>query len=225
MSDVKRAIRGIPPKQDKEGPASDKQIGYLRSFGYFPEKLIADLGMWQASYLIDKAMQIKESEENEPRQRLRGKTKPTQYSLGGCLILIVGALIVGTVLTQTCGHKSTVSEIPPARRTVTPPKFAKPPELPEINPPPTEEPPTVPIKPIIPQLPGIASFEGMTLPVSVVVIESFSLLGSTGKETTMPIGAIIKVTNRTERGTLTMENKGALFVGNEARLIHKVKAQ
>lgn len=67
------------------------------------------------------------------------------------------------------------------------------------------------------------SFEGSEFPVSVNTTQPLSLLNKDGKDTPIPPGSTIKIVSRAEKGTLTMEINGAVFVGNESRLAGKVK--
>jgi hypothetical protein len=66
------------------------------------------------------------------------------------------------------------------------------------------------------------SFGGISLPVSVTVVESVSLLNAAGEDTSFPAGSIIAVKERKPSGTLTTEINGSMFVGNESRLAGKV---
>jgi hypothetical protein len=69
----------------------------------------------------------------------------------------------------------------------------------------------------------LKSLEGVSLPVTLSVVEPVSLLNAAGKEGVFPVNSVIKVTKRTERGTLSLEINGAIFVGNESRLSGKVR--
>jgi hypothetical protein len=65
--------------------------------------------------------------------------------------------------------------------------------------------------------------EMIDLPTTLIATEPISLLNAAGKEVSMPANTRINVTKRTGHGTLTMEINGALFVGNESRILGKVK--
>ena len=69
----------------------------------------------------------------------------------------------------------------------------------------------------------LKTLEGVPLPRTVVVTESLNLLNERGKETAIPVGSIIKIEKRGEKGSLTCQIDGALFVGNELRFFGKVK--
>jgi len=69
----------------------------------------------------------------------------------------------------------------------------------------------------------LTTFEGVNLPVTVITTEAFDLLNQEGKETAIPVGSIVSVEKRGEKGALTTHIKGALFVGSELRLSGKVK--
>ena len=236
MSRIKSAIKGIPRLQPEEEVASDKQIGYLRSFGYFSEKLISNLGMWQASYLIDKAIQIKESEESEedePRQLLRGKTRKSKNGGCGCLLLVGVALFAGAASVKNCGSDKNAFPTPSLADAEIAPRIPTRPKQAEIETsPPVDQPAPyedsfaiLSEKTTAPPRPGLGSFDGLHFPLSIVAIEPFSLLDKAGKETAVAVGTLIQIISRTEKGTLTMEIGGSAFVGNEGRLFYKVKAQ
>jgi len=95
---------------------------------------------------------------------------------------------------------------------------------------PTLHPPrevTVPARELPPQtrkdLADSASFESLILPATVVATDEISLLNNTGKETLIPSGSVIQITKRGDKGTLTMQINGSLFVGHESRLLGKFK--
>jgi hypothetical protein len=80
-------------------------------------------------------------------------------------------------------------------------------------------------KQAVPEPQILNSLEGVSLPKTVIVTESFNLLNEVGKETKIPVGAIIKIEKRGDKGSLTCQIDGTLFVGNEYRLFGKVKAR
>jgi hypothetical protein len=67
------------------------------------------------------------------------------------------------------------------------------------------------------------SFEGVSLPCTVVVIgsQSVNLLNAAGKEISFPENTIITINKRSDGGTLTMQIHGKAYVGNEYRLSKK----
>jgi hypothetical protein len=72
---------------------------------------------------------------------------------------------------------------------------------------------------------GILSLDGMVLPITLVTTAPITFLNAEGKETAIPAGSVIKIAKRSDKGTMTMQINGALYVGNEMRLSGKVKRQ
>jgi hypothetical protein len=64
----------------------------------------------------------------------------------------------------------------------------------------------------------------MAFPITVTTTQPFTLLDKAGKETPIPLGSSIKVMSRGKLGSLAMEINGAIFVGNEERLLGKIEA-
>lgn len=96
-----------------------------------------------------------------------------------------------------------------------------------VPPPPPSRTVTGPEREVPPQphkdLPDAPSFAGIALPATVVVTEQVSLLNGAGQETVVPSGSVIQITKRSDKGTLTLQINGALFVGHESRLLGKTK--
>lgn len=219
MADIKKALRNIPEKQPGEESANEGQKGYLRSFGYFSEKLIKDLGVLQASYLIDQADLIKaEGSANidaSPKRpgRLGGFVRLILF-LGVLALLFVvwkrflkpeisDALDATVPKTEVAG--SDVSNQSVERET-------SPQDRPDLVSEQTPEP--------VDEALDLASIQ---YPALVVTTQDFALLNKEGKETPIEIGTTIKIVERSELGTLKMEIGGELFVGNESRIIGKIK--
>lgn len=78
-------------------------------------------------------------------------------------------------------------------------------------------------KGVVPESQVLTSLEGVALPKSVIVTEQLSLLNEAGQEARVPIGSVIRVVKRSDKGTLTMTIDGASFVGHESRLAGKAK--
>lgn len=223
MADIKSALRNIPEKQSDEESASERQLGYLRSFGYFSERLIKDLGVWQASYLIEQALLIKEegsanidASQNRTRKR------------GGCgrLLFLLLLLFLVIVIVRNCS-KSEIDD------TDNPSESQSELNIPEVSgnagepkvPSGVEHESEVsPAPEASPEAPGMPlDLASVQYPAIVVTTERFGLLNSAGKETPIAVGTLIKIAKRSELGTLTMEIGEELFVGNESRLIGKVE--
>ena len=204
--------------------------------GFFSELAIQDLGVWQASYLIDQAFIIRDSIKSEGR--IQSKRRPKKRN--GCLIfvlLILGVIMWGIKNSGDSAHmgnqinKEQSNEAESSKHAEAKESLEKMLAQIKLN----EElkkqaqpsPPTVkiPEQISIPEPQGLASLEKMELPLSVVTIEPFSLLNKIAKETPILTGTVIKITNRSKTGTLTAEINGELFVGNEDRLLGKIKSQ
>ncbi|QTN31654.1 hypothetical protein HZ994_04725 [Akkermansiaceae bacterium] len=223
MADIKGALRNIPEKQTGEEPADEGQKGYLRSFGYFSEKLIKDLGALQASYLIDQAELIKA--EGSANIDLSGKKSG---KLGGlvrlivlCAVLILAIVIGKKFLGSGTDDQATRSESQTDK------------SLPEVSgnaggqegsqmegAQKTEDPITEPQPDS-----GWKSLDLATIeyPATVLCTKGFSLLNHEGKETPIPVGTMIEIADRTDLGTLKMQIDGELFVGNESRVAGNVE--
>lgn len=67
------------------------------------------------------------------------------------------------------------------------------------------------------------SFENQQFPLYVAVTNEARLLNNEGKEIVIPKGSMLKIDSRSAKGTLTLTFEGKLFVGNESRLLGKVK--
>ena len=220
MADIKSALRNIPERKPGEEPANEGQKGYLRSFGYFSEKIIKELGASQAAYLADQADLIKkEGSANidiyQKKPRILGKLIVIVVLLG--LIALVhfkGKELFGPKadgLEQPAGRQSEAPKPDVPNREVTrnePRSEVKP------VPAPVQEAPEKPL--------DLASVK---YPAVVVATDPIGLLNSAGKETPIAVGTLIRIAKRSELGTLTMEINGALFVGNESRLFGKVRLQ
>jgi hypothetical protein len=230
VSHLKSILKGIPPRQPSEEPASQKQLGYLRSFGYFSEKQISNLGMWQASYLIDKAVAMREIEtEREIKGSERLSARTTRGNGSGCLLLIA-VIVGGFFLIRSCSKTedtntgTEVTELPQPHIKLDPVATAEPKDQ-EVDPKikPREEPELIPLETAEPLSTEINSFEQMTFPVSVIVTKPITLLDRTGKDTLIPADSTLKIVSRGKKGTLTVDWNGVVFVGNEDRLFLKVK--
>lgn len=89
--------------------------------------------------------------------------------------------------------------------------------------PPTIKPEKKPITPLPEESRILSTLEGVGFPITVLSTDQFELLNETGMETPIPVGSVIKIEKRGVKGSLTMQIKGAMFVGNELRLLGKVK--
>lgn len=232
MPSVKRALLGIPPKQPNEEPASERQIGYLRSFGYFTEKTILSLGMWQASYLIEQAIQIRESEKGAHDQQLEPRKGKSSPGFAKWVVLFVVAFLVffgvGKLLMSRAGDSEPHSkEIPLPFSSQVTPKEGTPTAKAETAPPPAA-PPVVPpppkvIEDIDPVSGVVRKLASTLLPVTIETVDEISLRDEAGKETPIPPGVALQINKRTPGGTLTLVSSGKTYVGNEDRLLGKVR--
>ncbi|MEI6654158.1 MAG: hypothetical protein WCP45_05265 [Verrucomicrobiota bacterium] len=225
MAKAKISIKDVPPRERGEESATEKQLDYLRRLTKLNESDLARLGKWQASNLIDIAKMMRD-------QAGFSRTKITKKT--GCLFLIVVAIIMFFAIVA--GMKGTKSppnsddkpnpklhdttNASPGVENKTPPiaKPGNPPGNDLLTPLPTDQTPSKKSE-------FLTNLEGVSLPLSVISTDEFTLLNEAGKETDIPIGTIIKISERGAKGSLTTEIKGKLFVGNELRLLGKVKPQ
>ena len=221
MSDIKRAIRNIPKRQPGEEPVSQRQIGYLRSFGYFSEKLIKNLGVWQASHLIEQAKLIKEEgsaniDASQNKQRKKG----------GCGKLILFLLVLFVVIGIASKRSGSEDDNPSneSESEVANPKIPVKVDEDKTT---KRAKPEGKADPVPEQIPKVVEksldLAVIQYPATLVTTERFELLNEVGKETPIPVGTIIKIQSRTDLGTLEMTIGGKLFVGNEIRLKGKIE--
>jgi hypothetical protein len=223
MADVKRAIRGLPPRGANEPPATERQKGFVRSFGYFTERLIQSLGIEQASYLINEAIAIRDQGRYDDRWY---RVPRKHYGCGSLILIIVVIATVTGIASHFLSSNSsspsdlTESESKPAakeRREKPTPSMKS-----HVNGHGVSENQFAPavVQPI--ETPSL-NFEIMEFPVVVVTNDKVDLLNQEGKETPIGVGTSIKIMKRTPAGTLTMEIDGKLFFGNEARFLKKIR--
>ena len=219
----RKKSKGLPSRQPGEGPATDDQLGYLRSLADIDEDELQALGKWQASHLITKLVEDRDSGERDHGART--------HSIGGLfkLVFVLILAFIGWkgfsfVRDSMANSSSATTDVIPTVAT-TPARHTLPPKRPL-----TAESLIEPLKPKESELPAIqippgtlATLEDTTLPALLVTSEEITLRNSTGKEVTIPTGTGINVTDRTTHGTLTMQIGGALFVGNESRISGKVE--
>jgi len=197
MAKVEFTVKDIPRKKPGEEPATQKQLEYLRQLAPFKESDLKNLGKWQASYLIDQAKEI--------RDRIsHGKLRRKKQGCG-CLSIVVLVLAIGVLVKLGQDSHSDSTDKKPTSKA-------------------QESHKQVPLEqPTLPKSDLVTTFENINLPVAVITTKEFDLLNEVGKETTIPVGSVIMVEKRGDKGALTMHVKGALFVGNELRLSGKVK--
>ena len=70
---------------------------------------------------------------------------------------------------------------------------------------------------------GAGAFGTFSVTNDISKYTKAKMFNKVGKETTIPIGAIITIEERKNLGSLTMKIAGEVFVGNESRLLHKVR--
>jgi hypothetical protein len=220
MADIKSALRNIPEKQPGEEAANEGQKGYIRSFGYFSEKLIKNLGSLQAAYLADQADLIKK--EGSANIDIYQK-KPRKLGKPIIIVVLLGLIaLVHFKGKELFGPKADGLDQPAGRQSEAPK-----PEVPKREG--TRKEPRSEVSPVpapVPEAPEMPlDLASVQYPAVVVATGPFVLLNSEGKETPIAAGTLIRVAKRSELGTLTMEINGALFVGNESRLVGKVRLQ
>ncbi len=223
MADIKGALRNIPEKQKSEERANEGQKGYLRSFGYFSEKVIKDLGMLQAAYLIEQAELIK----RDGSARIdTSRKKPRKLGALVGLIVLCGILALailigkkflgsGTDGAATRSESKTEGGLPEA------PGNAWGREGSKME---TEQKAADPITEPRPDSGGKSlDLSMIEYPATVLATKAFTLLNKEGKETPIPVGTTIEIADRTDLGTLKMQIDGELFVGNETKLAGNVE--
>lgn len=206
------SIKDAPRRIKGEETATPNQIGYLRSMTDFKEADIYKLGKWQALYLINK---IKNSgEAASPRRRKRDSKGVINIMVKILFVLI--AVVVGLVIhfkmkaNEASNGNSAIDSSGVQRINGNTPAH------PASDGKSSAE--GVDTKQKI-----VTSFENVTIPVEVTNVDALTLLDSTGKESSIPSGTVIKIEKRSQIGTLTMRINDVLYVGNEARLLNKVK--
>lgn len=230
VANVKRALRGIPPKQPGEEPATERQLGYLRSFGFFSEKSIQGLGKWQASYLIDEANVIKA--EGETSEDSYYPSRKRKRGCASSLLLLVAGFVVLVVLLKLFDSASKDSST--ATNEVKSTSIAPSTSKERTRPTQKNSPPPPGSSSVVPSTAnGIESIDTTTgivqnltstpLPVTIETVEGISLLNKTGKETAIPPGVLLTIKERKASGTLALDIDGEFYVGNENRLFGKVK--
>ncbi len=222
MSKEKYNVRTIPAKQLGEEPASENQISYLRLLTDMSESDLQSLGKWQASTLIDIAVHFRDSQS-------RAASGPSKSGVIGKIVILIVLLAGGwTGYTYITGGstESLVSAAKPSGKTAAPHGSSKPVRQPaEVTGTPAES-----SNAEIPSRPAastgtLTTLEGLVLPVQLLATEGITLRDPTGMEVSLPAETTIKVTSRSDHGTLSMEINGALFVGNESRIAGKVKLE
>ena len=222
MSSINAAIAGIPEKKPGEEAATEGQRTHLRSFGMFSESTIRELGVWQASYLIGKAADIRAAENHAADLADTGSGAKTRYGFLLVLLLIAGSLVWAAKhfsvypFEAKPGDEASQIRIEPHGESGNVKPSATGNQQRAEPAPETGETPANKSR-------ALKSLEGLDFPLPLVVVKPFELLNKLGKETTIAADTVITVVKRTEKGTLTMEINGETFVGNESRLSGKVE--
>jgi hypothetical protein len=237
-------FNGMPDREPNEQGATEKQLDYLRRLApHLKAEDLSSLGKWQASYLIEQAIEAKDDDQEEdsrpPRNSPRSGNK-------GCLLLklILAALVfwfvfktvsklsnpeMGSGIEDKNVHASGKPDEKPDSTSDALAKVSEADVTKDSDSHMEDSGKKIPAPPIESLKGNVAdplflkSLEGVSLPVTLSVVEPVSLLNAAGKEGVFPVNSVIKVTKRTERGTLSLEINGAIFVGNESRLSGKVR--
>ena len=216
-------IKDIPKRGVDEGPATKSQLAQLRSLAPFKEADLANLGQWQVAYLIDQAEEI--------RNQIRaGPPKPKWGVTRFALILVIGVATAGVVkrlmdhsaatARQASSKLQDATAKAPASGNPADP-FAQLHSDTAKNPSPAHAPPDT--KPTPPTAGTVTTLDGVALPIYVISTARVDLLNEAGKEVPIPAGSTIRIEKRGAKGSLTMHIKGATFVGNEMRILGKVR--
>lgn len=224
MKRIKDVVQAMPEKVAGEGVATDGQVVWLRSTGYFSEALLADLSLSQAAYLMEKAAEIQASGEDPKGGRRGGGVPMVAAGGGGLKILVLFAVLAGggyLAFQRWGGEVPNLASLPGVGKEVA-------------------AEPTRPIvagesearkggnaeeagRPVAPQDSRVRDFGRLVFPAVLSVEEEVSMLDASGKETVLAVGSEVKVSARGGKGTLTVECDGKVYVGNEARLAGKVR--
>ena len=156
-----------------------------------------------------------------------------QKSGGGVGTLVVAIILFAIIVSMVTSNRDMLQTkkkdgaappvAPSAGQKVGAQKAADPPAVAPLPPSRTVPGPEREAPPPHKDLPEPSSFAGIALPATVVATEQISMLNGAGKETVVPIGSVIQITKRSDKGTLTLQINGALFVGHESRLLGKTK--
>jgi hypothetical protein len=157
----------------------------------------------------------------------------------GCLLILGGLLIfcagIGNNFTHSEGVNSVVAAPTPTRNKITPRQESPFGKLEKKSTNLVVTPAGISTEPskqteLKPSATGasyrtLESMEGMTLPITITTTSEVVLRDKSGKEVILPTGTSIKVSTRSEHGTLSMDINGALFVGNESRITGKAEIE
>ena len=217
-------IKDIPARGADEGPATNQQLAQLRSLAPFKEADLAGLGQWQASYLIDQAEEIRSQIGSGPPSAKGGSLTRV------LLILLIVAASAGAVwrwMESTAAAKRLAGSVPPDAHATPPAPGGQTDPFAQLhgdgtkNPTPAQG--SAAAKPSQAPDGTLTSLDGVALPIYVITTARFDLLNEVGKETPIPPGSTIHIEKRGAKGSLTMHIKGSMFVGNEMRVLGKVK--
>jgi hypothetical protein len=221
-------LRYLPERQAGEEPITDKQITLIVHLTGCEAKVLQHLGKLQATGLIEHLLQ--ERDEMRERDRASGKSRPSGKKTGwsGLMVLLmlggVSFLIWKFAFNSGDGSPSPEPELAagddgqaPSARAVREPASSETPVSPAT--------PVLPEGSVVDDQPegAISSFEAMDFPVRLVVLSPVVLLDPAGKEATIPADTELEVVSRKEGGTLTIRSASQTLVGNEIRILGKVR--
>lgn len=140
-----------------------------------------------------------------------------------CVILFVIFIIAGAIINQFSkkGEKTNSNQINKGREdSKTTTMQTIPSDAGRVS---KEEAPVTKNGIIEDKINSISTFENVSLPLDVIVIEKCFLLDAAGKEREIAIGTRLKIVNRKPKGTLEIVIAGGNYVGHEYRITEKVK--
>lgn len=223
MAQMYFTIKDLPKRGANEEPATKQQLDHLRSLAPFKDSDLADLGQWQAAYLIDQAVEIKNQIGSGPVKATGGWWKVLRV----VLILLLSAATAKILFDWYSAREPQTNSQAQAASAKSPEAVNEADPFANIPTDGTKTPghPRGPsgAKPTAPSSGTLSSLDGLALPIDVISTERFDLLNEVGKETAIPAGATIHIEKRGTKGSLTMHIKGTLYVGNELRLLRKVR--
>lgn len=211
-------IKDIPQRSATEGPATPQQLAQLRNLAAFQESDLAELGGGQAAYLIDQAEKARS--QSGPAPAKGGFWKMARIVLILALVAVTVKILIDRTTDQQPQATPAVPEATGKTADAADP-FARMPGGGATSP---GQPRSSSNGQTTPPPPGtLTTLEGLVLPVVVTSTERFELLNAVGTETAIPVGCAIQIEKRGAKGALTLRIKGGVYVGNELRILGKVR--
>lgn len=232
------SLEAVPIKLENEEPMTDKQLKYICHMSGCAPDAIRHLGKWQASWLIDSLVEQRYNAENDDEDGGQIKA-PIPQSRNGCgqrtllLLIILGFTIYYFFVRSNDSEESPPKTTQPAEITLVEKRAgtnaaintlpaneletAGPTALPDATKDPAQE------SDQLDSARPVLTFTDIELPATFLVLEDIEMLDPAGKEIVIPSKTLIEVVARKPAGTLTINALAETYVGNESRLIGKVR--